>query len=523
MSNINSKVVVLGGGSAGWLTALFVKRNWPKCDVTVIEDPKRPPIIAGESGSTTHRTFLRHLKIDDDDFIRNVNATPKLGGKFVDWNGVGTEFIHALQTDYAPWLDGWTDYVGSSPTDQLSLGAMANIMSNENAKEIYLKTLLGNNVPLHKAFYAGEFIRQGKVPFGAEQRDLACVPMWHFESRDSSAYFKKTALSRDITLVEGEFQTATVDEKGNITSLLLDGERTIEADWFFDCSGFARLLMGKTLEEPIVDMTDIFPARAVVAWWDDPCYCVTTNATAMKYGWSWNINLKHRSGNGYIYDPDHISLDQAVQEAEERFNKKINPIANFQFQPGMMKRVWRNNVFAIGLSSGFLEPLEANGVALIVETLYSIQDYWDPLVKRTDQAIIDRMNERMWFLTEDFRDFLALHYRGKRRDTEFWLSHAHDEKRIPDGLKWKLEEWARFYENLQGEPNPRAYSAIAWMMVFQGLDMFSTETIAKLHEKKLADGLKVLNINQERYKNLVDPYWTIEEWIQNTGDKNGDL
>jgi len=95
----NSKVVVLGGGTAGWLTALFVQRNWHRAQVTVIENPNQPPIIAGESGNTTFVTLLKHLRIDINDFIRQVNATPKLGGKFTDWNGVSTEFIHSLQTD----------------------------------------------------------------------------------------------------------------------------------------------------------------------------------------------------------------------------------------------------------------------------------------------------------------------------------------------------------------------------------------------------------------------------------------
>ena len=146
-----------------------------------------------------------------------------------------------------------------------------------------------------------------------------------------------------------------------------------------------------------------FPVTiSLVAWWDDPCPCVTTNAIAMQYGWSWNINIRHRSGNGYIYDPDHITLDQAIAEAEQRFNKKIDPIANFSFTPGMMRKAWRNNVFAIGLSSGFLEPLEANGVAVIIESLYSMQDYWNPYQLTYDDAVKDRFNERVFGILKIF-------------------------------------------------------------------------------------------------------------------------
>ncbi len=516
MFNTNSKVVILGGGTAGWLTGLFVKRNWPKTEVSIVEDPDRPPIIAGESGSTTFVSLLRHLGIDNDDFVRKVNATPKLGGKFTNWNGVGTQFIHTLQTDYAPWLDGWTDYVNENGNDgELTVKDVYSILRNEQAKDTYLKTLIGNDVPLAEAFYANYFIQENKVPFGASS-DLPCIPMWHFESRGAAAYLKNIGLSRGINLVEGKYQHSTQDESGNITSIVLDGERQLEANWFFDCSGFARLLMGGVLKEPIVDYTNYFPARAVVAWWDKTCPCVTTNAIAMKYGWSWNINIRNRSGNGYIYDPDHISLDQAVDEASVYFNKKIEPIANFQFTPGMMRKAWRNNVIAIGLSSGFLEPLEANGVAVIVESLFGLQDYWTPNKKKYDEEVINRFNDRIWFVTEDIRDFLALHYRGHREDTEFWKSHRYDNFRVPESLKQKLELWNKFYNHGEEEPWMAGYSPTAWLMVLQGLEVFSPEIITKNFKNLLPIGQSVLNKNKARYKGLVAPFWTIDEWLQRT-------
>ena len=149
--NTNSKVVILGGGTAGWLTALFVQRNWPQTNVTVIENPKKPPIIAGESGNTTFTVLLKHLKIDVNHFMRKVNATPKLGGRFTDWNGIGTQFIHALQTDYAPYLEGWTDFLKENK-EELYLGNLINILSAESNKDRYMRTILGNNIPVAEAW-----------------------------------------------------------------------------------------------------------------------------------------------------------------------------------------------------------------------------------------------------------------------------------------------------------------------------------------------------------------------------------
>lgn len=513
--NTNFKIVVLGGGAAGWLTALFLRHLDNKFDITVIEDPSRPPIIAGESGTTTFATLLKSLKIDNEDFIKQTNATPKLGGRFKNWNGVGSEFIHCLQTDYAPWLDGFVEYVKLEPEENLSLGHMLIDLAKDREQDLYLSTILANNIPLAKAFYAYQFIEQNKVPFGASLEELPCIPMWHFESRAAAAYLKNIALSRDIKLIHGEYQCATQIENGDISSITLDGERNIVGDWFFDCSGFSRLLLDKVLKEPLIDYTDYFPARAVVAWWDEPCPCVTTNANAMKYGWSWNINLNHRSGNGYIYDPDHISLDQAVDEAENYYGYKIDPIANFSFTPGMMKQAWKNNVIAVGLSSGFLEPLEANGVQVIIDTLHSLQDIWRPTA-RFDEERRNAFNRRVFSTVDDIRDFLALHYRGKRRDTEFWKSHAYDKHRIPLSLTDKLERWRRWFDESSASLiMARGYSPTAWLMVIQALEIFDTSKLAERHSRLLDIGAKVLNNNYNRYKAIAEPFWTLEKWLEN--------
>jgi hypothetical protein len=129
---------------------------------------------------------------------------------------------------------------------------------------------------------------------------------------------------------------------------------------------------------------------------------------------------------------------------------------------------------------------------------------------------MNRFNERIWNITEDIKDFLALHYRGHRRDTEFWRSHGEDDSRIPDSLKLKLKEWSKYFAGTQGEPWLHGYSPTAWLMVLQGLKVFDPTTLANIHQKALPIGKKVLNINEARYRDLVAPFWTIDEWIQRT-------
>ena len=504
-----NKIVILGGGSAGWLTALYIQKIHPACDITVVEDPDRPPIIAGESGTITLVSFLKRLGIDIDDFVRHTNATPKLGGRFKNWNGVGHEFVHALQTDITPWLDEPNEY------DPLSFNQTITNLHREHTSDTYVSTIIANDIPLSKAFYAYQFIDQNKVPFGGQADSLSICPMWHFESRAAAAYLKNIGISRNITLVEGKYKFSNQSELGNISSIVLDDDTVIAGDWFFDCSGFARLLLGNVLKEPLIDYSNFFPARAVVAWWDKSDPSVTSNANAMEYGWSWNINLRHRSGNGYIYDPDHINLDQAVSEAEKFYGYKIDPIANFSFTPGIMKNTWKNNVIAIGLSGGFLEPLEANGVQVIIDTLWAVEDLWKPTIRDDLEQRQDLFNQRVVANTEDIRDFLSLHYRGHRRDTDFWKSHAYDKFRIPDTLNNKLEQWGKYYNGeASAFPHSNGYSPTAWLMVLQALELFDT-SVLKLRRSQLLDiGKTALNNNYNRYRDYATSFLTIEEWLK---------
>ena len=507
-----TKIVVLGGGTAGWVTALYIQRYWPDLEITVVEDPKRPPIIAGESGNTLFTDFLRRINISIDDFIKSSNALPKLGGKFIDWNGQGTEFLHCMQTDHSPWLEHWNNFLELQHDNNLNLSNLSRFVTNEKIRSDYLKAVIAYDIPLEYMFHSGEFMRQNKVPFGATSK-LPCRPMWHFESRASALWFREIGINRNISVVLGEYVSANRSANGDVSEIILSDGRKIQGDWFFDCSGFSRLLIQKLLNVEQTDLSHVFPARSVVAWWDESVPTLTTNAYAMKYGWSWNINLRHRSGNGYIFDPDLINLDQAVQEASLRFNKQIEPLANFTYTPGISKKSWENNVIAVGLSSGFLEPLEANGVAVIIEAMYSLLDYWDPLkVEPNQDNRMKKFNDRMFQTYDDIKDFLSLHYRGHRNDTEFWKSHK-DPSRVPDSLKDKLSQWEDFYAGDRPEPYFLGYSPAAWLFVLQGLQIFSTDTL-KLKFVKDQKSHEIMNRSVNYYKEFVDPFWTLGKWMQ---------
>jgi tryptophan halogenase len=494
-----NNIVILGGGSAGWLTALYIKKLYPNNNITVVEDPTKPPIIAGESGGVALSLIYKHLGINIADWVVKVNALPKLGGKFVDWNGIGTEFVHGL-------IDRTYDKDYST-----------SVPSFLGANREFISCALADNVPLTNIFYNSKLIKANKLPIVStsnETFEAVDTIMWHFDSRANADYLKNIGLSNNITLVEGMYTSSQRAENGNITSIILDNSKYLPGDWFFDCSGFARLLLHKELGVELEDFTNLFPARSVLAWWnEDPQLINYTKITAMKYGWSWNINLHNRSGNGYVFDPDHITVDQAVEEAEIRFNTKITPVAKLNFVPSLVKEGWKNNVIAIGLSSGFLEPLESNGLSQIILQLELLERFWNPL---SNTVIEKRMyNKNFNELMHEIINFLSLHYKGNRRDTDFWKSHAYDAFRTSDKLAQQLIGWKEgaFLEDIK---HSQIYGLESYATVVDGLELLDREKLKHRLISKRADIFKDFNKSQNNLQKYIDHILnnslSLEEW-----------
>ena len=494
--SMKKKIVILGGGSAGWLSALFVKSVWPNVDLMVIEDPATPPIVAGESGSASLNKLYNYLEIDITDWVKSVNAMPKLGGKFNNWSRQGNNFVHGL-------IPSWYNLRYNSKFPEFG--------TNNN----FLNCALALDVSTEDIFYNSQLLRLNKLPLTPSSDgslfNVLTLPMWHFDSRANADYLKTLGVNRGIKLIEGRYQSSIRADNGDIKTLRLDiGD--IETDWVFDCSGFARLLLQKELDVKFKDYSKYFTANAVVAWWDEtPAFKNHTEMTAMDYGWSWNINLKHRQGNGYIYDPTCISVDEAIKEAELKFGKPIDPIAKLKFQPGILEKSWANNVIGIGLSTGFLEPLESNGLAAVAEQLKMLSEYWSP----SSNTIIEQTqyNNKYNIVMNDISDFLSLHYRGGRTDTAFWKDHTNNPDRISDALKNKLNLWKNGFIGLD---DTEVYGIENYAVVIQGLDLINKE---KLKDRLLAKRQSIFeefyqsyNILKKDIDNISNICYTIEQW-----------
>lgn len=444
-------IVICGGGTAGWLAALMIKKIQPDQTVTVIESSRIGIVGAGE-GSTGYLTdIVQGINWDygcnEEDFIRETGATIKLGIKHQDWREIG-------HTYYGP-IDG----------------------TNNNPDVTICHALL-NNIPAHTASQNGFLISAGKTNFWNEDGKLDNTHShgYHFDAHRVGQYFKKIVVPCGVSYIDSEIIDVIVDESG-IKSLSLDNGNTITADLFIDCTGFARKLM-KSLDVPWVSYKKNLPVDTAMPFLlkYQPGEVVepVTTAWAQKFGWMWKIPTADRYGCGYVFDSSYITNEQAQQEIESALGHEITPIRFLKFETGRLEKLWYKNCLAVGLSAAFAEPLEATSIhSTIVQLNNFIFDYLKNTPADTmnsgAQAIYNR---RMGNMYDDFKDFLVLHYQTKRTDTEFWKKMSSPQVRteqvnnIIELAKSKLPQASDFssYFGYAGHP--------LWNWVLIGLGYF---------------------------------------------------
>jgi len=490
---VHKKITILGGGSAGWLTALFIKKVWQTVDVSVIEDPNALPIIAGESCTIPFVDLLEFLDIPLETWRKQVDGIPKLGGKFVDWSGDGSFFIQPLFSRYLnryyfnyPEFGNHNDFILGS----LALGLSINEISSSS-----------------------RLILEKKVPYIDKNTPPILNSMWHFDSRKNASYLKKLGIERNIGLIEKKFVSAELCIDGSIRSLLFDDNTKIDGDWFFDCSGFSQLLLRNTLKQDFKNYQEEFPATSVVAWWDDSSGLPYTEMTALKNGWSFDVSLSTRSGRGYVYDNRRINKDEAVDEINQTFKKDIVPIASLTWDPSLSLNPWEKNVIGIGLSTGFPEPLGSPGHTLIGLQLRLLSEIWNPycLLNSVEEK---NYNKKYQSMITDVIDFINLHYKTSRNDSDFWKDQQ--VRKLPESLQDKINQWSRGFVDFEDFP---VYSFENYAAVLQG----NRTMDFKIFENKLIYKRNSIleDVRQEYQRLLAEAELitknclSIDEWKQN--------
>lgn len=412
MRKINN-IVVVGGGTAGWLTALLAKRYQPNKNVILIESEAIGILGAGEGTVPNFIHILKTLEIDVADVIKECKATIKTGIVFTNWNGRGKDdrYFHAFDGFNELSIDAIDVY------QRIPLSLIISKYMNEDRCEIdYLNNLsFSNKVP----FIPAKNDNNGIFP---NHRPLASFAL-HFDARLLAKFFKKIALSRGIQHVDGIVSHFDEDATGNIVSINLDNNQKIESDFIFDCSGFARLIIGKHYKTEWKMIDDILPCDSAIPFFiqnTDQKLEPYTEAIALKNGWVWKIPVQGRYGCGYVYDSKHTTEDDAKQEVRDWFGFDVDFPTKFKFTAGHYEKFWIKNCIGVGLSSGFLEPLEATSIWITTHMIERALGNFEQM-EMQNQDFIDDYNLLFNKRFEDTISFLSLHYMTKRTDSDFWI------------------------------------------------------------------------------------------------------
>ncbi|KQV59531.1 tryptophan halogenase [Pelomonas sp. Root1217] len=420
------RVVIVGGGSAGWITAAPLARMLCRpgepdhCEVMLVESDEIGTVGVGEATLPTIRFYNQLLGIDEADFVRATQASFKLGIEFKDWGRLGARFFHGF--------GGFGPPIHNRPLWSYWLRLREREPGIESYEDWSTATVMARALRFTPP--------QPGEPSPANAFDYA----YHFDAALYGRYLRDHAVRHGAQRIVGTIVSVkTSEQSGFAEALHLSDGRCVEGDLFIDCSGFRALLIDGAMKSPYEDWSHWLPcdrALAVPCERTDPMTPYTTS-TARSAGWQWRIPLQHRTGNGLVYCSSHLSDDEAAQTLLANLDgKPLDDPRPQRFTTGRRRLAWTKNVVAIGLSAGFLEPLESTSIQFIMDSVGRLT----ALLPDRDFApsLADEFNRQMAYRYESARDFIILHYKlGERRDSEFWRYCA--DMSIPDVLAHQIE------------------------------------------------------------------------------------
>ncbi len=455
-------IAIVGGGTAGWMAAAGLSKALDGIGIRIqlIESAHIGSVGVGEATIPPIMDFIRQLGIAEDDLVRDVQATYKLGIGYRDWTRPGHFYFHPFGPTgpgigsipfQAYWLKMYLAG-NAAPLEEYSIQAVAA------AEGRFTRPVHAPNTPLNKIAYA-----------------------LHFDASRFAHYLRGFAQGRGVQRIEGEVRSVSVHpQNGFVESVTLETGESIAADLFIDCSGFRGLLIEEALQTGYEDWSGWLPCDRAIVVHSEPAAppAPYTLVTAREAGWQWSIPLQHRNGNGYVFSSAFIGNDAVERTLQANVEGRLisAPVA-LRFTPGRRRKAWNRNVVALGLAAGFLEPLEATGIYLIQRGIAMLLRFFPD--RDFAAADIDRYNRVLELEFSRVRDFLLMHYTQTERGGAFW-DHC---RSIPltDTLLEKIELFRSHGRILRDDAE--LFPVMSWLSVMVGQNV-----LPRRHDP-LVDGL----------------------------------
>jgi flavin-dependent dehydrogenase len=517
-------VVIVGGGTAGWMTASHLKKALPGIDITLIESSNIKTIGVGEATFSTIKLFLDFLGLDESEWMPSCNASYKLAIKFVDWRAEQGHFFHPFQRyeivdgfnmgewwlklkrheepfDYACFL------VPAMCDAQRSPRFLDGRVYDEKVQDYFTVDLRGkkNILAEHKVQY----------PYA-----------YHFNAGLLAEFLKGYAIRRGVRQVIDDVADVKLREDGGIDHLVTREHGAIQGDLYVDCTGFRGLLINQTLREPFLSFSESLLCDSAVAMQvprDITVHGINpyTTATALSAGWVWDIPLYGRIGTGYVYSSQFLSREAA----ETEFRLHLGPASDgvnashIQMRIGRCRSSWVKNCVAIGLASGFVEPLESTGIFFIQHGIEELVNHFPGEV--IDEETVKSYNKVVGDCIDGVRDFLILHYRTTdRADTGFW--RATKDVKVSDALGERLDLWKRRLPNPRNiNPRFHGFESYSYSVMLLGLNYRPASSLPALDHIDQERALHSFRLLRDKTQRLVSTLPSQLEYLTHVRSKKG--
>ena len=482
------KIVIVGGGTAGWLcatiianqNALYKEDKLKQLDVTVVESSQIPIIGAGEGSTGLFTEFVterfKALKKNELDFFKTAKVVPKYGIRFKNWAGDNTEFLSPIQPSQTAEYSYDSDFLSCAIEGEYSDASVSGYLMNRNLSDFHVNNK--QNIKVHG---------------------------YHFDAHQVGVYFKNVCKENGIKHIDAKVKNININSiTGFCESVELEGyEKLLEADLWIDCTGFSRLLINK-MGAKWISYSNELPTNTAIPYLyqfkEKYEAKLETLAWAQNNGWMWQIPTQERYGCGYVFSDNFVTEEKALEELELTTGRKIQPIRTIKFDAGRVDRFWIKNVVAVGLASSFLEPLQATSIHSTLvqfDALFSNYIYNDKQTTFLEQNI-NNYNKFVSYLIDDFKELIRIHYSNGRQDTEFWrycnneLPMSSKVKEVIEMCKYKSPSNFDFgsYYGVSGWG--------VWCWSLAGLKLLPKQSMLNTLEK-----FSALTITKEKHNNVM--------------------